>query len=129
MRLALGLTIAALAAASTGAKAAIVDLAWDGGGRFEHRTTVAPGAFVEVCGPLKRGNPVRWRFSGSAASDFNIHYHLGKDQVVYPARARGVRAGSDTLVPALDQDYCWMWSNKGSTTLQLEIRLERLGTR
>jgi len=111
------------------AQAEIIDLSWGPDGRFEHAASVAPGKFVELCGKLAKGAQVRWIFTSSAPSDFNIHYHVSKSEVVYPARAKAVREGQDTLTAPLDQDYCWMWSNKGEALLRLNARLERLAPR
>jgi hypothetical protein len=107
-------------------RAEIVDLKWSPEGRVEHSSNVAPGRFVELCGKLAAGDQVRWSFTSSAPSDFNIHYHLSKSEVVYPARTKAVQQAQDTLAVTLAQDYCWMWSNKGSAALQLKARLERV---
>ena len=96
----------------------IVDIAWAPDGRFAHKAQIAAGKFVEVCGKLAVGDGVRWSFDASAPVDFNIHYHVGKEVVSRPSRRRSPMA-DDTLTRHLAQDYCWMWTNKGSAPVSL----------
>lgn len=121
-------TCIALAAAALagGALAAshIVDIAWSPDGRFVHKAQITAGKFVEICGKLAVGEGVRWGFTASAPVDFNIHYHVGKD-AVFPAKQAQVSNGSDTLNVAVAQDYCWMWTNKGSAPMSLAVDLVR----
>jgi hypothetical protein len=117
--------IGLLAFAAVGsASAEIIDIAWGPEGRFQHGTAVAPGKFAEVCGPLRKGQSVEWSFESDAALDFNIHYHRGK-KVVFPAKQEAVRKSGGTLVVALDQDYCWMWTNKSGAEVKLGWSLKR----
>ena len=106
------------------ARAEMVDIAWNAAGRFEHRFVVAPGKFAEACGALARGQAVRWSFESPAPLNFNIHYHVG-EKVEYPVRRDAVARAEGTLEAASDEDYCWMWSNKGSAPLNLQVRLSR----
>ena len=115
--------LAALATAA-GAEAAVVDLAFDASGRFAHAAPVAPGKFVEVCGKLRKGQAVAWRYESEGPLDFNIHYHEGK-KVVTPEQRAASTAASGTLRVALDQDYCWMWSNKAGAPVPLRLNLSR----
>ena len=105
-------------------RADVVDIKWDDQARFEHRATVSPGKFVELCGQLAKGQTVTWSFTGAQPLDFNIHYHQGK-QVVLPVKRSGVAALDGMFVVPLDQDYCWMWSNKTSAAVALAVRLQR----
>jgi len=102
----------------------IVDIAWPPDGRFAHKAQIAAGKFVEVCGKLAVGEGVRWSFTAAAPVDFNIHYHVGKE-AVFPARQTQVSSGRDTLNVAVAQDYCWMWTNKGSAPVSLVVDLAR----
>ena len=119
---------AALAASITcgGALASshIVDIAWSPEGRFAHQAQIAAGKFVEVCGKLVVGNAVRWSFTSAALVDFNIHYHVGKE-TVFPTKQVQVASSRDTLNVAVAQDYCWMWTNKGSAPVSLTVELAR----
>jgi hypothetical protein len=122
-RTAAAIGLLALAAAGP-ASAEIIDIAWSPEGRFQRSTAVAPGKFAEVCGPLRKGQSVEWSFESDAAMDFNIHYHQGK-KVVYPAKQAGVAKSGGTLEVALDQDYCWMWTNKSGAEVKVGLTLKR----
>jgi hypothetical protein len=110
-------------ALASSASAEIVDLKWKEGG-FSHKSSIAPKKFLEVCGKLNKGENIGWRFNGSAPTDFNIHYHVGND-VVYPEQRKGIASAESTLVVPLDQDFCWMWSNRGATPIEIELNLSR----
>ncbi len=118
---ALVLTLAIAAPAV--ALAEIADIKWDKGA-FAHVSKIAPKKFVEVCGKLAKGERVDWKFKSDGAVNFNIHYHVGKD-VSYPEQRNAVDKGEGTLEVALDQDYCWMWSNKGGAEVVLELKLQK----
>lgn len=102
----------------------IVDIAWSPDGRFAHKAQIAAGKFVEVCGKLTVGEGVRWNFATAAPVDFNIHYRVGKE-AVFPAKQAQVSSGRDTLNVTVAQDYCWMWTNKGSGPVSLTVDLAR----
>lgn len=106
------------------ARAELVDIAWAPNGRFERQLTVAPRGFAEVCGPLKRGERVVWRYAAQGRLDFDIHYHVGP-AVHTPTRRKGSTRARGRLAVASDQDYCWMWSNPGGTPVPLSVRLTR----
>ena len=102
----------------------IVDLKWTGDA-FTHKASIAPKKFLEVCGKLKMGDGVAWQFKGSAPGDFNIHYHVGND-VSYPEQRKNVAAADGTLSAPVDQDYCWMWSNRSAQPVDIEINLRQM---
>jgi len=114
----------ALAAAGTARAADIVELALDADGRFAHEAAVAPGRFVEVCGKLAKGQAVDWRYQAAGPLDFNIHYHQGK-KVVMPEQRKASTAAEGRLQAALDQDYCWMWTNKSQAPVLLSTSFSR----
>jgi len=117
--------VLALAAIAGNAMAAdVVDIAWDANGRFERTLEVTPGKFAELCGKLPAGLKVRWEFEASAPLDFNVHYHVGKE-VVFPSKLAAVATAKDTLDTKIEQDYCWMWSNKSAAPATTAIRLQR----
>ncbi|MFN3302865.1 MAG: hypothetical protein ACK44A_04005 [Roseateles sp.] len=121
-RLFITLGLALLPLGSALAAPHIVDLQWDASGRFAHQADVPAGKFVEVCGALKPGQQVAWRFSGGAPMDFNIHYHLGKE-TVYPVQLTAVRQAEQTLQVRSAQVHCWMWTNKGHEAATLSVTL------
>ena len=104
-------------------RAAIVDLDWVDR-LFTKEASIAPQKFLEVCGALKKGETVAWQFKGSAATDFNIHYHVGK-KVSYPQKRKGVAGASGKLAVPIDQDYCWMWTNKGTVPVTMSVTLKQ----
>jgi len=89
-----------------------------------HRGAIAAGKFVEVCGKLPAGLKVRWNFEAGAPLDFNVHFHVGKD-VVFPSKLGAVATARDTLDTKIEQDYCWMWSNKSAAPATLTVNLQR----
>lgn len=103
--------------------AELVDLKWTAG-TFAHKATIAPGKFLEICGKLKKDDSVDWRFNGTAPTNFNIHYHVGKD-VVYPENRKEIRGAEGKLTVPLDQDFCWMWSNKSAQPIEVDVQLKQ----
>ena len=114
----------AAAAAFEPVAAEMVPVRWDAQGRFVHDVRIAPGKFVETCEKLPLGAKLRWRFESQGALDFNIHYHEGKE-VRFPARQDQVSAAEGVLEAKVAHDYCWMWSNKGSSEVKLSMHLTR----
>lgn len=114
----------AIALMSAAAAAEVVDIDWSRSGRFERSLSVPSGKFAEVCGKLAQGTRVRWAFDADRPLEFNIHYHVGKD-VVYPAKRDAVVKTSGELAVPLDQDYCWMWTNKSEGEAKLGLTLSR----
>lgn len=124
MKILTSLLAAALAVLSPSAGAEMVAIEWDVAGRFDKTVAVPPGKFVEACEKLPRGAEVAWQFEAGAAVDFNIHYHVGKD-VVFPTRLNQQVRQEGNLRAELDQDYCWMWTNKGAAATSLRLKLVR----
>ena len=116
--------VLALGAMAPSTRADIIDIAWDADGRFERNVSVAPGKFAEVCGKLPAGLKVGWTFEASAPLEFNVHYHVGKE-VVFPSKLTAVVTPKDTLATKIDQDYCWMWSNKTAASATIKVKLQR----
>lgn len=109
---------------SSPANAELVKIDWDSAGRFEHSQEIAPGKFAEICGKLSKDQSVRWSFQAGAPLNFNIHYHEGK-KVEYPARRDAVSQWQGTLPVGMDQDYCWMWTNRAAVPVPLQVLLAR----
>lgn len=122
---ALGKGVLAVSALLMGsAQATIVELKFPAAGEVRHAHTIAPGKFLEVCGKLLKDQRVTWSFKADGKTNFNVHYHVGKD-VVFPEKSDGIASAQGELRVALDQDYCWMWSNKGSSAVAVEAILQR----
>ncbi len=105
------------------AHADIVDIKWNDAA-FSHKASIAPKKFLEVCGKQAKGDNVAWQFKGNAPTDFNIHYHVGKD-VTYPENRKSVASADGTLVASIDQDYGWMWSNRSAQPVNIEVSLKQ----
>lgn len=117
----------ALAAASGFAKAAdagLVSIEWTPEGVFAKELTVPATKFVEVCGKLPAGVTVAWAFDATGPLNFNIHFHEGK-KVVFPAKQDGIPKSDGALHVKVDQNYCWMWSNKAAQAQTLKLELKR----
>ena len=114
------LAVLAVAVIAIDARAELVDIRWDSVGLFETAVKVAPGKFAEVCGQLAKDQSVAWSFKGDRPMNFNIHYHEGK-QVVFPAKQDAVVEAQGKLDVGLTQDYCWMWTNKTDSVVQLQL--------
>jgi hypothetical protein len=118
--------IASLALVTTGesAQAQLIAATWDASGRFAHKANLEPGKFIEVCEKLTQGTKVAWHFQSAAPLNFNIHYHEGKD-VKYPTKRDASAGARGRLDAALEQDYCWMWTNPQQKTTALRLTLKR----
>jgi hypothetical protein len=103
----------------------LVPLEWSADSAFSKETTVPAGKFVEACGKLPAKAKVTWSFEAGGPTDFNIHYHEGK-KVRFPAKKSAVAKASGTLDAKVEQDYCWMWTNKGNVDVSLQFQLRRL---
>lgn len=106
------------------AHAEIVDIQWAADGSFKLQRSVPVGKPLEACGKLPAGARISWNYEASAPLDFNIHYHVGKD-VVYPKQLKQAAAAQDVLTVDIEQDYCWMWTNKNPAAARLSLTLRR----
>ena len=118
-----GLACAA-AAALPAVNAEVLDIQWNGAGEVEQSVTVPSGKFAELCGRLSKGQSIAWTFKADQPLNFNIHYHVGKD-VVFPEQQDDLAESRGNLKVPIDQQYCWMWSNKRDTSARLHVTLKR----
>lgn len=116
------LLLSALVFSSTTCKAEVISFKLEANPSFKTQANIQPGKFSEVCGKLKKGNLIRWQFDSSAPLEFNIHYHEGKN-VIFPYKMSAIKSGEEELLISLDQDYCWMWTNKSKEEVKLEMSL------
>jgi hypothetical protein len=116
------LLLSALVFSFTTCKAEVISFKLEANPSFKTQANIQPGKFSEVCGKLKKGNLIRWQFDSSAPLEFNIHYHEGKN-VVFPYKMSAIKSGEEELLISLDQDYCWMWTNKSKEEVKLEMSL------
>lgn len=117
------LFLSALVLCFSTSKAEVISFKLDSNPSFKTQVNIQPGKFSEVCGKLKKGNLIRWQFDSSAPLEFNIHYHEGKN-VIFPYKMSAIKSGEEELMISLDQDYCWMWTNKTRGVVKLELSLE-----
>lgn len=103
--------------------AQMVDIKWTHR-TFSHETTIRLKKFLEVYGKQKIGDSVPRQFKGSAVTNFNIHHHVGKE-VSYPENRKGVASAEGSFVAPLDQDYCWMWSNRSLQPIDIGVDLKQ----
>ena len=101
----------------------IVEIKW-ADRAFSHKADIAPKKFLEICGKQRIGESVAWQCKGSAATDFNIHYHVGKE-VSYPENRKDIASADGMFSAPLDQDYCWMWSNRSMQPIDIEVSLKQ----
>ena len=116
------LLLSALVFSFTTCKAEVISFKLEANPSFKTQANIQPGKFSEVCGRLKKGNLIRWQFDSSAPLEFNIHYHEGKN-VIFPYKMSAIKSGEEELLISLDQDYCWMWTNKSKEEVKLEMSL------
>jgi len=119
------LLLSALVFSFTTCKAEVISFKLEANPSFKTQANIQPGKFSEVCGKLKKGNSIRWQFDSSAPLEFNIHYHEGKN-VVFPYKMSAIKSGEEELLISLDQDYCWMWTNKSKEEVKLEMSLRHV---
>ena len=74
---------------------------------------------------IKKGNLIRWQFDSSAPLDFNIHYHEGKE-IIFPYKMNNMKSAKEEFLISLDQDFCWMWTNKSGEAVKLEMNLRNV---
>ena len=118
------ISAAVLLALAQAAVADLVPVQWDAAGQFSKDVPIQPGKFVEVCEKLAEGAKVDWSFEAAGPVDFNVHYHEGKE-VRFPEKKVQVAQDQGKLTATLKQTYCWMWTNKGTTPLNLQFKLAK----
>ncbi len=106
------------------AQAEIVTLTFGDEAALRSPLKVAPGKFAEACGQLPRGSVVQWRFCSSLPLNFNIHYREGK-AVPYPEKHSGSTGADGTLRVAVEEAYCWMWTNETAQPAIVTVELVR----
>jgi len=93
-------------------------------GRFAKELEVPAAKFVEVCGRLPAGGRVVWAFESRVPLGFNIHYHEG-EAARFPEQRESATEARGMLEATVEQDYCWMWTNKTKLPASLKLQLKR----
>jgi hypothetical protein len=92
-------------------------------GSGERTERMAPGAIVEWCAELAKGQRASYRFEADAPVDFNIHAHEG-DKVIYPVkRAAQRRQAPARFTAPTATAWCWMWTNGGKAETQVRYAI------
>jgi hypothetical protein len=107
------------------AQASAIDL--DAGRVLQRTVSVPAGKLAEVCRKLTSSSRVQWEFA-AAAPLFNIHYPES-ESVHMPARNDQVSHARGELAVAVTQDYCWMWTNKTTRDIEVNLMLRRSQSR
>lgn len=81
--------------------------------------TVAPGKAGEVCMPLAAGDTLAWRFKSNAATDFNLHHHVGSE-VLMPVQRTQLREDQGEFAIDRDNEWCLMWTAPAGRRLTVE---------
>jgi hypothetical protein len=77
-----------------------------------------PGKIHEECRQLAAHSATVWEFVATGPLEFNVHYHLGND-VFYPLEPAMLQDGAGTFAAKTTQEYCWMWTNRGTRDVVL----------
>jgi hypothetical protein len=59
--------------------------------------------------PLQAGDPLGWEFKASAATDFNLHQHVGK-KVLTPVKRKAVVQERARHRVDRRNEWCLMWT-------------------
>ena len=124
MNCARSLAAVLLCVATTAAQSAVVEIHWDGSQSLEQSLVVPAQSSTELCGRLRAGTQVTWRFESSAPASFNVHYHQGKE-IVYAAKEDSTSGLPGTVDVQSDQSFCWMWSNKTAAPISVKAWLSK----
>ena len=89
--------------------------------RFE----LGAGKLNEECFALAEGERIEYRFESTAAVDFNLHTHRGRE-VVTPVDVKRTRAQSGTFASPRAEEYCLTWTNAGGVPAHVSGEWRRL---
>ena len=80
---------------------------------------IAAGKVGEVCMPLQAGDTLAWEFKASAATDFNLHQHVGKE-VLMPVKRTAVSQERAQHKVDRRNDWCLMWTAPAGQAVTVE---------
>lgn len=115
--------LAAVAALSCipAAAASPVEFLFEGTQCFHHTAQLAPGATLEVCGPLPRGEQVAWKYGAAGPIDFTLRPQGTGAAAELHEGSRGTR-GLFTAPEA--HRYCFTFRNAARAEVALAMELE-----
>lgn len=88
------------------------------------RTSIAAEGMEEVCVKLAPPEKLRYAFTATGKLKFSVHYHAGND-IRFPVPEHLTSSEKDYFVPTSVQDYCLMWENTGTETVELRLEYEK----
>jgi hypothetical protein len=80
---------------------------------------IAAGKVGEVCMPLQAGDTLAWEFKASAATDFNLHHHVGK-KVLTPVQRKAVTQQRGQHKVDRRNEWCLMWTAPAGQAVMVE---------
>jgi hypothetical protein len=80
---------------------------------------IAAGKVGEVCMPLQAGDTLAWEWKASAATDFNLHHHVGK-KVLMPVQRKAVRQQRAQHKIDRRNEWCLMWTAPAAQAVTVE---------
>lgn len=93
--------------------------------RVVPRVIIAPYATRDECVHVTAGERLDYRYTSSAAVNFDIRYHEAAS-ILMPIVTPGATAGSGIYVPLFANDYCLTWeAGPAGAILQYRVVLRR----
>jgi hypothetical protein len=80
---------------------------------------IAAGKVGEACMPLQAGDTLAWEWKASAATDFNLHQHVGK-KVLMPVQRKGVVQERAQHRVNRRNEWCLMWTAPATQAVTVE---------
>ena len=80
---------------------------------------IAAGKVGEVCMPLQAGDTLAWEWKASAATDFNLHHHVGK-KVLMPVQRKAVSQQRAQHKVDRRNEWCLMWTAPAAQAVTVE---------
>jgi len=98
-----------------------------GAGKQTDQVSIAPGDMHEVCMVLTPRETLRYAFTATSKLNFNIHYH-SDNETHFPVREYTTSQAKGSFTPAVQQNYCLMWTNPGGGPVKLRLEYEKRAT-
>lgn len=94
----------------------------DTGGGLQ-QLSIEPDDTHEACMQLTPPQQLHYVFKATGKLAFNIHYHADH-QVLYPVAEHLTSQADANFTPESGQHYCLMWTNQGSSVVELSLQQE-----
>ncbi len=80
---------------------------------------IAASKVGEVCMPLLAGDTLAWEWKASAATDFNLHQHVGK-KVLMPVQRKAMSQQRAQHKVDRRNEWCLMWTAPAAQAVTVE---------